>query len=333
MSYKISILGNGAWGTAVAMVLCGNRHHVTIWGHNPHHVREVQRTRLNAVYLPGIRIPEGITLTHDLAEVADAQLIFGAVPTQHLRGVMEQFSAHHANVPVISLSKGLEISTFKRPSEIISDVLGNIPVGSLSGPSHAEEVAKSLPTTVVSASEDRELAQSVQAVLSSDRFRVYTNSDLLGVEIAGALKNVIAVSAGICDGLQFGDNTKAALLTRGLVEIARLGVALGAERDTFHGLAGIGDLITTCVSPFGRNRAVGEKIGRGYTLEEILAATAKVAEGVKTTQAVAPLARRMDIDMPITEEVYKILFEQKNPLVAVKELMLRGHKDELEQTD
>jgi glycerol-3-phosphate dehydrogenase (NAD(P)+) len=229
---------------------------------------------------------------------------------------------------VLSLATGLEVDTFSRPTEIIPQVIGERPVATLSGPSHAEEVSRGLPTSVVVASADYELARWVQSHFRGERFRVYTNDDLVGVELGGALKNVIGIAAGISDGLGFGDNTKSALLTRGLAEIARFGVALGAEHETFFGLAGIGDLITTCISRHGRNRAVGERLGKGEKLAAILASMKMVAEGVYTTRSVHDRAARMGIDVPITSEVYRVLYEDKNPLHAVTDLMLRTPRGE-----
>jgi len=228
----------------------------------------------------------------------------------------------------VSVAKGIENRTLLRPSQIVSDVLGRAPVAALSGPSHAEEVARGLPTTVAVASRNAELARRVQRLFMTDRFRVYTNNDLVGVELGGAVKNIIAIAAGICDGLGLGDNAKAALLTRGLAEMIRLGVAMGARRETFAGLAGMGDLITTCMSPYGRNRAVGVQLGQGRKLKEILAGMEQVAEGVRTTRSVRALARRRGVEMPITEQCYRVLFRGKDPTRAVSDLMRRAAKDE-----
>jgi glycerol-3-phosphate dehydrogenase (NAD(P)+) len=232
---------------------------------------------------------------------------------------------------MVSLVKGLEMQTFRRPTEIIHEVFGTERLAVLSGPSHAEEVSRGRPTTVVAASADPELARQIQEQFRTERFRVYTNEDIAGVELAGALKNVIGIAAGIGDGLGFGDNAKAALLTRGLVEMARFGVALGAEHPTFFGLAGLGDLITTCVSPHGRNRSVGERLGRGEKLPAILAGMHMVAEGVYTTRSVHEKATQMGIEMPITAEIYRVLYEDKNPLAAVNDLMLREPTSEHRQ--
>lgn len=230
--------------------------------------------------------------------------------------------------PVVSLTKGIELSTFRRPSEIIAETLGTDRVVALSGPSHAEEVSRGMPTSVVVAGADGTLTTWVQQVFSTDRFRVYTNPDLVGVELAGALKNVIGIAAGICDGLGFGDNAKSALLTRGLVEMTRFGVALGAEHDTFHGLAGVGDLITTCFSQHGRNRRVGERLGRGETLANILSTSSAIAEGVTTAKSVHDRTQPLGLEMPITSIIYKVLYEGLSPANGVTELMTRQSKSE-----
>jgi len=230
--------------------------------------------------------------------------------------------------PVISVVKGIEYETFMRPSEIVADVLGSRAVVALSGPSHAEEIARRLPASVVAASGDLALAKQVQQMFNTDRFRVYTNPDIIGVELAAALKNVIGIAAGICDGLHYGDNAKSALLTRGLVEMTRFGMEFGAEESTFAGLAGIGDLITTCISRYGRNRKVGERLGQGETLSQILESMDSVAEGVNTTKAVYDLAEKKNLDLPITSEIYQVLYEAKSPEEATNALMTRPPKGE-----
>jgi glycerol-3-phosphate dehydrogenase (NAD(P)+) len=255
-----------------------------------------------------------------------------AIPTVYLRATLERIAPLvRAGPPVLSLSKGVENTTFLRPSEILAQVLGVERVAVLSGPSHAEETSRGYPTSVVVASADVELARWIQLRFSTDRFRVYTNLDTVGVELGGALKNIIGIASGISEGLGFGDNAKAALLTRGLVEMTRFGVALGAEPQTFTGLAGIGDLITTCVSRHGRNRQVGERLARGERLADILKSMLMVAEGVWTTHSVHDRAVQMGIEMPITAEVYRVLYEGKDPLAAVNDLMLRRPKREAEQ--
>jgi glycerol-3-phosphate dehydrogenase (NAD(P)+) len=280
--------------------------------------------------LPGVPIPPSVRLTTDIAHVAEgADLLIVAIPTAYLRATLTGVAgALSATTRTLSLVKGIENGTFRRPTEVIAEVLGPRPLAVLSGPSHAEEVACGLPTTLVTASDDPALAIWIQRHFNSQRFRVYTNLDLVGVELAGALKNIIGIAAGICDSLGFGDNAKAALLTRGLAEMARFGVALGADSQTFWGLAGMGDLITTCFSRHGRTRAVGQRLGKGEMPAAILASMDMVAEGVNTTRSVHERARRMGIPMPITQEVYRVLYEDKNPRDAVTDLMLREPKPE-----
>ena len=330
MPMKFAILGDGAWGTAIALLLSARGHRVSLWSAREENGRLLQETRENVHLLPGVAIPAEIDLTLDIAHAArDADVLVAAIPTVYLRDTLRRIApALAASQPVISLAKGIENETFQRPSEIVEQVLGPRPVAVLSGPSHAEEVSRGLPTTVVAASSDWDLARRVQDAFNGDRFRVYTNQDVVGVELGGALKNVIGIAAGISDGLGFGDNSKSALLTRGLVEIARFGVALGAEHQTFVGLAGLGDLITTCVSRHGRNRRVGERLARGESLDAILSGTRMVAEGVYTARSVYDKASRMGIDMPITSEVYRMLYEAKPPAAAVRDLMLREPRSE-----
>jgi glycerol-3-phosphate dehydrogenase (NAD(P)+) len=331
MSTKTTILGSGAMATACSILLsehAGAR--VAIWARSGEHAEELRSTRENRRQLPGVKIPETVQITADVAEAVDgADLLVAAIPTRFLRQTLEGLAPSLTrNRPVISVVKGMENETFLRPSQIIEEVLGSRAVVALSGPSHAEEIARRLPASVVAASGDVALAKQVQQMFATERFRVYTNQDLIGVELAGALKNVIAIAAGICDGLGFGDNAKSALMTRGIVEMRRFGQALGAEPETFAGLAGIGDLITTCVSPHGRNRHVGERLGKSESLEQILASMDGVAEGINTTQAVHRLAEDRGIDMPITAAVHGVLFEGKSPLDATTELMDRPPKEE-----
>ncbi|MBX3440234.1 MAG: NAD(P)-dependent glycerol-3-phosphate dehydrogenase [Planctomycetaceae bacterium] len=331
MSTKSAILGSGAMATACSILLSENAgQEVSLWARNPDHADEMAQTRVNERLLPGVPIPEAVQITADIDEaIAGADLLVVAIPTEYLRESLTALRPSlNQNRPVISVVKGMENETFLRPSQIIEDVLGSRAVVALSGPSHAEEIARRLPATVVAASGDVALARRVQAMFTGDRFRVYTNPDLIGVELAGALKNVIGIAAGICDGLGFGDNAKSALMTRGIVEITRFGVSLGAESSTFYGLAGIGDLITTCISPYGRNRMVGERLGAGESLEQILAVTEAVAEGINTTRSVYELAGRKGIDMPITSEIHAVLFEGKSPLEATQSLMQRPPKEE-----
>ncbi|MFP4057335.1 MAG: NAD(P)H-dependent glycerol-3-phosphate dehydrogenase [Candidatus Brocadiia bacterium] len=327
---RVTVVGDGGWGTALALLLCGKGHAVRLWGAFPDYVAEMGRRGENVTFLPGIPLPEELELADDMAAaVAGAGLLVAAVPTQFMRRVLERLApCCPRGVPVVSVAKGIEERTLLRPTQVVRDVLGRVPVLALSGPSHAEEVARGLPTTVALASRHAGRARAVQEAFMSQRFRVYTNTDVVGVELGGAVKNVIAIAAGICDGLGLGDNAKAALLTRGLAEMRRLGTALGARRATFAGLAGVGDLITTAISPYGRNRAVGVAIGEGHGLRDVLASMEQVAEGVRTTRSVRALARRHGVEMPITEQCYRVLFGGKDPRRAVDDLMRRAAKDE-----
>lgn len=330
---KVVVLGDGGWGTTLALLLVRNGIPTTLWSAFPEHSEELRRTRENRRYLPGPRLPDELQLSADpFAASKGADLAVSVVPTQFLRKVAESFEdALPGDVPVVSATKGIEIETFHTPSEILAEVLGERPIAVLLGPSHAEEVAAGLPASVVAASGDEALARRVQATFSSDTFRVYTHSDAKGAELAGALKNVIAIAAGIADGLGLGDNAKAALLTRGIVEMARFGMAHGARAETFFGLAGIGDLATTCYSRHSRNRSVGEKIGRGQTLEQVLSEMRMVAEGVWTTRALfGPESEARGISMPIAEQVHEVLFEGKDPREAVTELMRREPAGEMD---
>jgi glycerol-3-phosphate dehydrogenase (NAD(P)+) len=333
MRTSIAILGDGAWGTAIALLLAQNpRHRVTLWSAREENGRLLREHRENVRLLPGVPIPSAVELTMDVKQaVAGADLWVAAIPTIYLRATLTRIaSAVPPGPPILSLAKGLENGTFLRPTEILTQVLGVEKVAVLSGPSHAEETSRGLPASVVAASRDLELARRIQQLFSTERFRVYTNRDPVGVELAGALKNIIGIAAGINDGLGLGDNAKAALLTRGLVEMTRFGVALGAEAQTFAGLAGLGDLITTCVSPHGRNHRVGERLARGERWPDIQANMTMVAEGAYTARSVHDRAAQMDIDMPITAEVYRVLYENKDPRAAVTDLMLRQPKGEQE---
>lgn len=330
---KITVIGNGGWGTTLAILLHKKGYEVTLWGADASYAAYLNEKRENVKFLKGISIPEGICITAEISsKLMDAQFIVSATPTPYLRSVLAKFKDTFVHgLPVVSVTKGIENDTLMRPSEVIADVLGMQPISLLLGPSHAEEVARGLPTTIVASSKDGNLARAVQEVFTTDRFRVYTNPDMTGVELGAAMKNVIAIAAGICDGLKFGDNSKAALISRGLVEISRLGIAMGAQRSTFSGLTGLGDLITTCISPYGRNRWVGEQIGKGKKLQEILEKMEQIAEGVWTTKSVMALSRKFNVEMPITKEIYNVLFTGKNPLDAVSNLMMRAPKSEMEE--
>ncbi|QDU64207.1 Glycerol-3-phosphate dehydrogenase [NAD(P)+] [Planctomycetes bacterium Pan216] len=327
---RFTILGDGAMGTACALLLAEQpSQEATIWSNFDGHCQLLEKDRENKKFLPGVPIPDKVSLTSDIATANNADAFVVAIPTVYLADTLGRIADQlPSDKPFISVVKGMERETFRSPSQIISQCLGDPPIAVLSGPSHAEEIARGMPASVVAASGDLRLAECVQQWFTTDRFRVYTSLDLRGTELSAALKNVIAIAAGICDGLKFGDNAKSALMTRGLVEMTRFGIALGAEEETYYGLAGLGDLFTTCVSPHGRNRRVGQKLGEGMTLEEILAETEQVAEGVETCRSVHDLARKKGIDMPLTEEIYKILFAGKRPLEAVEALMNRPLKQE-----
>jgi glycerol-3-phosphate dehydrogenase (NAD(P)+) len=327
---NVAVIGAGGWGTALALVVAENAHRVTLWARDESTVRTMQTARRNESYLPGIAIPQQIDITHKPDAVSDADLVVVAVPTQFIRAAFEQFRFDVRQKLVVSVCKGVERGTLLRVSEVLHDVaaIDMERFADLTGPSHAEEVARALPTTVVAASHSEATAKIVQQTFSRPTFRVYYSNDLVGAELGGAVKNVMAIAAGIVDGLGMGDNTKAALITRGLAEITRLGVAMGAHERTFSGLSGLGDLIVTCASRHSRNRAVGEKIGRGMTLADIMAGTQQVAEGVSSTESVRALARKHGVEMPIVEKVYETLFEGKAPTLAMQELMTRGHKAE-----
>ena len=330
---RVVVIGDGGWGTALSLVLLRRGVSVALWSPFAEQARDLTRDRENKRFLPGVPLPPELAITADpIAACKGADLAVSVVPTQFLRDTLGRFEeALPGNAPIVSGTKGIEIETFRTPSEIVSDVLGDRPIAVLTGPSHAEEVARMLPASVVVASRDEELARRVQATFNGETFRVYTIGDPHGAELAAALKNVIAVAAGICDGLQLGDNAKAALLTRGMVEMARFGRAHGAKLSTFFGLAGFGDLVTTCCSPHSRNRAVGERLGRGEKLADILSAMKMVAEGVWTTQALfGPESEARMVPMPIAEQVHAVLFEGRDPRRAVLELMQREPTGEMD---
>ncbi len=331
MPTSMVVLGDGAWGTVIALLLARNpEHRIVLWSAREENGRLLRERRENVRLLPGVAIPSTVHLTTDIRQAVEgAALWVTAIPTVYLRPTLARIAeATSTRAPVLSLVKGLEIATFSRPTEIVTQVLGVRETAVLSGPSHAEEIARGLPASVVAASSDPALAEWIQRSFASDRFRVYTNPDPLGVELAGALKNILGIASGINDGLGLGDNAKAALLTRGLVEMTRFGVALGARERTFAGLAGLGDLITTCISPHGRNHRVGQRLARGECWSEIEASTNMVAEGAYTARSVHERAAQMGIVMPIATEVYRVLYEKKSPRDAVNDLMLREPKGE-----
>lgn len=330
---KVCVLGAGSWGTALALVLHGRGEDVTLWSRTQGKLDGIRTAGENRTFLPGVAIPGHLKLTCDLAEaVQSAEAVVFSVPSSATAPLAKEVAAlaRQEGAPLIVLTaKGFEPESRRRLSEAVSDSHPRERVAVLAGPSHAEEVARRVPTTVVAASYERAAAEETQRLFSTDRFRVYTNHDIIGVETATALKNVIALAAGICDGLGFGDNAKGALLTRGLAEMSRLGVELGGDPATFAGLAGMGDLITTCISPHSRNRSFGLAIGRGRSAEDAERASVMVVEGVGTTKIAAELAREHDIEMPITFEVEQVLFRGKKPMDAMADLMTRDLKAEV----
>jgi glycerol-3-phosphate dehydrogenase (NAD(P)+) len=328
---KISVLGAGGWGTTLSILLHYNGHKVTLWEFKKQYAKTLEKERVNSIYLPGIKIPGEVHITHDLEEAASRQnLVVLAVPSQFLRSVIKEISFSNIKDSIlVSVSKGIENKSLMTMSQMLKDVFPSVDesqVGVISGPSHAEEVSRMIPTAVVAASKDIQTSKSIQAAFITSYFRVYGSADILGVELGGAFKNVIAIGAGIIDGAKFGDNTKAAIMTRGIAEISRLGVAMGAQPETFAGLSGMGDLIVTCMSKHSRNRYVGEQVGAGKTLKQVLKHMDMVAEGVETSRSASELSKKHHIETPITDEVYKILFEDKDPVKATTDLMTRDMK-------
>ena len=327
---RVAVLGAGGMGTALALLFGRQGARVHLWARDAGRAEGIARDRVNARHLPGVALPESIIITANACDATEgADLLVAAVPSAYLRATLGPLAERvPPGVPALSVVKGSEGGTLARPSRIIVEALGPRPVAILSGPSHAEEIAAGLPASVVVAGADEGLNARVRDALNGGAFRVYTNPDAVGVELAGALKNVLGIAAGICDGLGFGDNAKAALITRGLAEMARFAVDQGGQVATFAGLAGIGDVVTTCYSPFGRNRSLGEALGRGLTLDEALARTANVAEGVPTARGLYQWAEGRGVAMPIAAEVYRILFEGKPPRRAVTDLMDRLPREE-----
>ena len=330
---KISVLGAGGWGTTLGVLLHYNGHDVTLWEYRKSYANKLNKKHENVDLLPGIKIPKEINITNNLEEsTTDQHLIVLAVPSQFLRGVVKKIKFQNIkNTILVSVAKGIEKNTLLTMSQMLKDVhpsLKDEQIGVLSGPSHAEEVAKRIPTTVTAASTSLDTAKTIQAAFTTSYFRVYSSTDILGVELGGAFKNVIAIGAGIIDGAKFGDNTKAAIMTRGVAEISRLGLAMGARPETFAGLSGMGDLIVTCMSRHSRNRYVGEQIGAGKKLKQVLKSMEMIAEGVETSRSASQLAKKHKVDTPITNEVYKILFEDKDPIKATTDLMTRDMKTE-----
>jgi len=322
---NICIIGAGAWGLALARLLGLKGHGVSLWCRRPRVATSLRENRQRPELLPDVVLPASVAVVSE--PVDDADMVVLAVPSHAMRSVLETHPMPSGAIQV-SVTKGIENDTLRRMSEVIAETGGKGPIAVLSGPSHAEEVGRGLPASLVAASHDEAVAAQVQKIFMTDTFRVYTSSDLVGVELGGALKNVMAIAAGVCDGLGLGDNAKAALMTRGLAEIARLGVSMGADPLTFAGLSGLGDLVVTCASRHSRNRALGERIGRGETIAGILGKMQTVAEGVRTAQSACDLAQRQGIEMPITERVRAVLFHGEEPRRAIAALMQRDAKPE-----
>lgn len=326
---KVGIVGSGSWGTALALLLQKNGNEVTMWDRDPEVIRSIAVDRVNKKYLAGVLLSEEIKTSSDLpALVSQNEIIVISVPSHAVRSVMSEFSEVNKETIIISVAKGIENDTLLRVSQILMERFDENQIAVLAGPSHAEEVSRGVPTVVVCASSNIETAKMVHKTFMSSVFRVYLHKDVIGVEYGGALKNIIAVAAGIIDGVGAGDNTKAALITRALAEITRLGTKLGADSLTFAGLSGMGDLIVTCMSKYSRNRHLGEQIGKGKSLEQVLSEMVMVAEGVKTTKSAYELAAKNDVEVPIITEAYKVLFQNKDPQQAVFDLMTRAAKFE-----
>lgn len=332
---KVAIIAAGSWGTALSMVLNDNGHDVCVWSKDKNQVDDILATRKNENFLPGLVLPENIKFTNSLEETfREVEVVVFAVPSQFYGDVLKEFIDKgyiHSDLTLVNVAKGIDINRLKTPSQITEDLLPGAKFVTLSGPSHAEEVALKLPTALVSASKSKYEAEKVQDLFSNAYMRIYTNPDVVGVEISGALKNIIALGAGISDGLGFGDNAKAALITRGINEIAQLGIAMGAKAETFKGLAGVGDLIVTCTSMHSRNRRCGILIGKGYSLDDAISDIGMVVEGAYTVQSAYQLKNKYQIEMPIATELYNVLYKSKNAREAVLELMTRSKKHEMDE--
>ncbi len=328
---NICVLGSGGWGTAVSILLHNNGHKVTLWSFDKTECENLKKYHENKPFLPGIAIPDGIEFVSELSAVAGIDLIVIATPSHGVRSVAEKLSEYIENGQIIlNISKGIEEGSYMTISQILKQELPDCKIAVMSGPSHAEEVSRNIPTTNVVASDDINVSKYIQDVFMSSTFRVYTSNDIIGVELGGSIKNVIALCCGILDGLGCGDNTKAALMTRGLVEMTRLGVSMGAKAETFSGLSGIGDLIVTCTSMHSRNRRAGILIGQGMSVDEAQKTVNMVVEGVRSCRAAKELADRKGVEMPIITEAYNVLFNNKSPQDAIKSLMNRDKKNESE---
>lgn len=330
MKKKITLLGGGSWGTALSKLLSENGHDVTVWLRDEEQVRLLSNERVNNKYLPKVKLPENIVFNSDINDAAkDADILLVVTPTQHIRGILKQLKKEYkTNKIIINASKGIEKGTMCLVSDIVKEETDNCIFAALSGPSHAEEVGLCLPTAITIACEDKEVAEEIQDAFMSSYFRVYTNEDVIGAEIGGALKNIIALGAGISDGIGYGDNAKAALMNRGIVEIARLGIAIGADVHTFYGLSGIGDLIVTCTSKHSRNWNAGFLIGQGMTKNEAIEKVGMVVEGIPTTYAAYELSKKLMVEMPIVNAMYDVLENNADVKETVNKLMLRDKKEE-----
>ncbi len=328
----ITVLGAGSWGTAIAISLSGNGHRVSLWDIDQAHLLDMKKTRENRKYLPGVTFPETLVISESRRRaLEEAKVVIFSVPAQHFRKAAREAKEEiPQNAVIVNTAKGIEQDSLMRLSQIALQELGEVPYVVISGPSHAEEVSRGLPTTLVSASQDRELAQRIQDLFMSPCLRVYTSSDVIGVELGGALKNIIALGAGISDGMGFGDNAKAAMMTRGIAEMARLGVAMGADEKTFGGLSGIGDLIVTCTSMHSRNRRCGILIGEGVSPQQAISQVGMVVEGMYTAKAAYELAKRYEVEMPITEQIYLAIQGRVDARDAVAALMGRQKRHEVE---
>jgi glycerol-3-phosphate dehydrogenase (NAD(P)+) len=327
---KFTVLGMGGFGLALAVMLNNFNHEVTVWSAFESEIENIRKDGENKQKLPGVKISSAITLTNDVKAVSDCDIVIFGVPTGFVRSVAKQIAPYVSpKTVIVNTSKGLEGGTYKRMSEVLREELPDSPIVVLTGPSHAEEVAVGMPTTITAASEEVKYADYIQSVMSNSLFRIYINSDIIGCEVGGSLKNVIALCAGVCDGMGCGDNTKAALMTRGITEIARLGVAMGAHTETFAGLTGIGDLIVTCTSMHSRNRRAGILIGQNVSPDEAVKQVGTV-EGYACTKAAYELSQKLGVDMPITEQCYKVLYNGVNPRTALSNLMERPKRHETE---
>lgn len=330
MGYRIAVIGAGSWGTTLAILLAERDNEIRLWVYEKDLIKTIKEKRENSLYLPGYILPENINPSGDLREAVEScDIIVSVVPSHAVRDIFERLRDYMSDIPVVSATKGIDVETLQTVSQILNEILSTSVhrrYAALSGPSFAKEVAKNLPTAVTLAAYDEHLSKELQRLFARPYFRVYTNPDVIGVEIGGALKNVIAIATGCSDGLGFGHNTRAALITRGLAEIKRLGMSMGAQAATFYGLSGIGDLVLTCTGELSRNRTLGYKLGQGMKLREIFSELSEkgvVAEGVKTASAAYELSKRYNVSMPITQEIYSLLYEEKDVQQVVHDLLMR----------